>query len=34
MTNYDLYESTSDETKRYLDMVFSLLRYFDEMVDI
>ena len=30
MTNYDLYESTSDETKRYLDMVFSLLRYFDE----
>lgn len=30
MTNYDLYESTSDETKRYLDMLFSLLRYFDE----
>ena len=30
MTNYDLYESTSDETKKYLDMVFSLLRYFDE----
>lgn len=30
MTNYDLYESASDETKRYLDMVFSLLKYFDE----
>lgn len=30
MNNYDLYESTSEETKKYLDMVFSLLRYFDE----
>lgn len=30
MTNYDLYESTNDETKRYLDTVFSLLRYFNE----
>lgn len=30
MTNYDLYESASEETKKYLDMVFSLLKYFDE----
>lgn len=29
MSNYELYESTSKSTKRYLDMVFSLLRYFD-----
>ena len=29
MNNYELYESTSKSTKRYLDMVFSLLRYFD-----
>lgn len=30
MSNYELYESTSKNTKEYLDMVFSLLRYFDE----
>ena len=29
MSNYELYESTSKSTKRYLDIVFSLLRYFD-----
>lgn len=29
MNNYELYESTSKSTKRYLDIVFSLLRYFD-----
>lgn len=33
MTNYDLYESVNDETKKYLDMVFSLLRYFNENGD-
>lgn len=30
MSNYELYESTNNSTKRYLDAVFSLLRYFDE----
>lgn len=30
MSNYELYESTSKNTKEYLDAVFSLLRYFDE----
>lgn len=30
MSNYELYESTSNSTKKYLDAVFSLLRYFDE----
>lgn len=30
MNNYELYESTNNSTKRYLDAVFSLLRYFDE----
>ena len=30
MSNYELYESTSKNTKEYLDMFFSLLRYFDE----
>lgn len=30
MSNYELYENTNDSTKRYLDAVFSLLRYFDE----
>ena len=30
MSNYELSESTSKNTKEYLDMVFSLLRYFDE----
>lgn len=30
MSNYELYESTNNSTKKYLDAVFSLLRYFDE----
>lgn len=30
MSNYELYKSTSNSTKKYLDAVFSLLRYFDE----
>lgn len=30
MSNYELYESTNNSTKKYLDTVFSLLRYFDE----
>lgn len=30
MSNYELYESTNNSTKKYLDVVFSLLRYFDE----
>ena len=30
MSNYELYESTSENTKKYLDIVFSLLKYFNE----
>lgn len=30
MSNYELYKNTSNSTKKYLDAVFSLLRYFDE----